>query len=128
MKILQNVSVKQILTENSKRDLEEKYNKDKFQLQKESEQLRFEFKKLERSKKFSSPNLQRKFSDEFELRQEKIKLIDMQIEQLQKLPLGSELQLTECQAIVEVNIGDRWDNSITNKTIVVRDGIIVEIR
>ena len=45
MKILQNVIVNQVLTESSKNQLLEKYKSKRLQLQKESEQLRFELKK-----------------------------------------------------------------------------------
>lgn len=51
MKILQKVTVKQILTEKSKGMLLDTYRQKKQQLQKECEQLRFETKKLEKTKK-----------------------------------------------------------------------------
>ena len=50
MKILQNVTVKQVLTESSKNELLDKYKSKRLQLQKESEQLRFELKKLEKTR------------------------------------------------------------------------------
>lgn len=128
MKILQTVIVKQILTEKSKEEITNKYRQQKLQLQKESEQLRFELKKLERSKKYQQDHLKRQFEKEVQLRHEKIKLIDFQLEQLQILPLGSELKQTECQAIIEVNEGDRWDEIVTDKTIIIKDGIVKEIR
>lgn len=48
MKILQNVIVNQVLTESSKNQLLEKYKSKRLQLQKESEQLRFELKNLKK--------------------------------------------------------------------------------
>lgn len=128
MKILQTVIVKQVLTEKSKEEIANKYHQQKLQLQKESEQLRFELKKFQRTKKYQQDNLQRHFEKEVQLRQEKIKLIDFQLEQLQILPLGSELQQTECQAVIEVNEGDRWDEVVMDKTIIIKDGIVKEIR
>ena len=53
MKLLQTVVVKQILTEKSKEKLLDKYHTNMLQLQKESDQLRFELKKLEKNKKIS---------------------------------------------------------------------------
>ncbi|MEH7110471.1 YlqD family protein, partial [Bacillus sp. JJ1764] len=68
------------------------------------------------------------FEKEIQNRKEKIKLIDFQIEQLHILPIGSELKEKEVQAIVEVKVGDSWDATNLRPTIIVKDGIIEEIR
>ena len=65
MKLLQSVMVKQVLTEKSKeisfkKSIIRKY----IQLQKESDQLRFEMKKLEKTKKFQPANLTKQFEKE----------------------------------------------------------------
>ncbi len=59
---------------------------------------------------------------------EKIKLTDFQIDQLQILPLGSELKDKEIQGILEVQVGDNWEEKNLSRTIVVKDGYISEIR
>ncbi|EQC2287776.1 YlqD family protein, partial [Listeria monocytogenes] len=59
---------------------------------------------------------------------EKKKLIQFQMEQLEVLELGSEIREREMETIIDVQVGDKWDKSIFDKTIVVKDGIIVEIR
>lgn len=128
MQIIQNVIVKQILTEKSKNDLLRKYHENRNQLQKESEQLRFEAKKLERTKKFQPSSFKKHFEKEIHKRHEKIKLIDFQIEQLHILPLGSELKEKEVQTLVDVEVGDHWEDIIKNKTILIKDGIVAEIR
>lgn len=128
MKIIQNVTVKQVLTEKSRAKLSAKYNKQKQQLQKECDQLLFEMKKLERTKKFSAANLKAQFDKEIDLRREKIKLIDFQIEQLDMLPYGSELKDQDVQALVDIQVGDNWEEIIKGKTVIVKDGIISEIR
>ncbi|WP_066053196.1 YlqD family protein [Robertmurraya korlensis] len=128
MNILQTVVVKQVLTETSKQVLLSKFELEKSQLQKESEQLRFEMRKLEKSKKMTINSFQKRFDKEIDTRLEKIKLLDFKIEQLHMLPLGSELKEKECQAIVEVNVGDVWEDIQTEKTIIIKDGIIDEIR
>ena len=61
-------------------------------------------------------------------RQEKEKLLEFQIEQLHMLPLGSELKEKEVQALVDVQVGDIWDEGFGDSTIIIRDGIIDEIR
>jgi hypothetical protein len=128
MKLLQTVVVKQVLTEKSKDELFNKYHSKKLQLQKECDQLRFELKKLEKTKKHQPTSLMNHFDKEIQIRQEKIKLADFQIEQLHILPIGSELKEREVQTIVEVNEGDRWDEFLNGQTIIIKDGYIAEIR
>jgi hypothetical protein len=126
--ILQTVVVKQVLTETSKQVLLSKFELEKSQLQKESEQLRFEMRKLEKAKKMTVNSFKNRFENEIHTRLEKIKLLDFKIEQLHMLPLGSELKEKECQAIVEVNVGDAWEVIQTEKTIIIKDGVVDEIR
>lgn len=128
MKILQKVIVKQVLTEKSKNLLLEKYRNNIVQLEKEKDQLHFEYKKISKSKKVHPMHLKDHFEREIKLREEKIKLIEFQIEQLHMLPLGSELKEKEIQGIVEVNVGDRWEDVVTNRTIIIKDGIVSDIR
>lgn len=85
-------------------------------------------KKLERTRKFSAVGLKAQFDKEIDLRKEKIKLIDFQIEQLGMLPYGSELKDQDVQALVEVEIGDNWEEIMKGKTVIIKDGIISEIR
>ncbi|RTR35557.1 hypothetical protein EKG37_02700 [Robertmurraya yapensis] len=128
MNILQSVVVKQVLTEKSKEQLLQKYEGNRLQLKKECEQLMFELKKLEKTKKYQIGNLNKQFEKEIHTRREKIKLLEFQIEQLHMLPLGSELKEKEIQSIVEINVGDVWEDIVTNKTIIIKDGIVAEIR
>ncbi|MFD1705858.1 YlqD family protein [Siminovitchia sediminis] len=128
MKIIQTVTVKQVLTEKSREELSAKYRKTKQQLQKECDQLLFEMKKLERTKKYSAAALKAQFDKEIELRKEKMKLVDFQMEQLEMLPYGSELKDQDIQALVDIKVGDSWEEIMSGKTIIVKDGIIEEIR
>ncbi|MFJ7677722.1 YlqD family protein [Peribacillus sp. NPDC046944] len=128
MKILQNVIVNQVLTESSKNQLLDKYKSKRLQLQKESEQLRFELKKLEKTRNLQPASLRSHFEKEINQRQEKIKLLEFQMEQLEILPIGSELKEREVQSIIDVEIGADWDDLMTTKTIVIKDGIVSEIR
>jgi Tfp pilus assembly protein PilP len=128
MQLIQSVTVKQILTEKSKHELLEKYFAGKLQMQKEYEQLQFELKKLEKAKKYQPSALKKHFEKELEKRHDKEKLYEFQIEQLHMLPLGSELKEKEVQALVEVNVGDNWDEVTGQRTIIIKNGIIEEIR
>ncbi|MGE8204108.1 YlqD family protein [Heyndrickxia sp. NPDC080065] len=128
MQLLQTVTIKQVLTEKSKKELQHSYHQKKILLQKECDQLRFELKKLERTKKFSPASLKSHFEKEINNRKEKIKLIDFQMEQLNILPLGSEIKEQEVQAIINVAVGDDWEEISSEKMIIVKDGTIIEIR
>ncbi|SFA74380.1 MULTISPECIES: YlqD family protein [unclassified Bacillus (in: firmicutes)] len=128
MKILQSVEVKQIVTEKSKQILLEKYGENKRKLSKEIEQLQFQWKKTDKTKQFNSMELKVKFEKEIHHRQEKLKLLDFQIEQLHMLPLGSELKEKEVQAVIDIKVGDHWEDSIGKTAIIIKDGKIEEIR
>jgi hypothetical protein len=128
LQIIKTVVVKQILTENSKKKLYEQYEAQKLQFQREISQLQFELKRMEKTKSYSPGALKNHFEKEINKRLEKEKLLEFQIEQLHMLPLGSELKEKEVQALVEVKIGDIWDERIGQPTIIIKDGIIEEIR
>ncbi|WP_246940014.1 YlqD family protein [Bacillus pinisoli] len=125
MKVLQTVIVKQILTEKSKHDLVEQFSQQKLQLQKECEQLRFEQKKMRADQKHQFSQLQ-SYEHEVKARLDKINNIDFMIEQLHMLPVGSEIKQQEVQAVIDVEIGDQWNE--LDKTIVVKEGKVVDIR
>lgn len=128
MKIIQKVTVKQILTEKSKEKLFQFYLEQRQTLQKESDQLHFEQKKMERKNKFNQESVNSYFEKEIEMRHEKVKIIEFQVEQLEILPIGSEIKERELEAILDVTVGDAWDETIFAKTIVVKDDVIIEIR
>jgi hypothetical protein len=128
MQIIQTVVVKHILTENSKQKLFDKYNAQKLQLQRECSQLQFELKRLEKTKTVSPGALNHHFEKEINRRREKEKLLQFQMEQLHILPLGSELKEKEVQALVDIKVGDEWDERVGQPVIILKDGIIEEIR
>jgi hypothetical protein len=128
MQMIQTVVVKQILTESSKKKLFDTYHARKLQLQKECDQLHFELKRLENSKTFSPASLKAQFEKEIGLRRDKVKLLEFQMEQLQILPIGSELKEDEVQALVEIKVGDTWNDVKEQPVIIIKDGIIEEIR
>jgi predicted transcriptional regulator len=127
MKILQSVVVKQVLTEKSKKELLNNFESNLFRLRKECEQLQFEQKKLEKNSKLLLKDIRNQFENELKKRSEKMKMISFQIDQLNHLELGSEIKEKEVQAIIDVQVGDCWDN-INQAEIVIKDGIVQEIR
>ncbi len=128
MKVIHTITVKQVLTEKSKDLLMRRYENQKFHLKKESDQLQFEMKKIERGKKYPSTKLNQHFERELNERAEKIKLLDFQMEQLDILPIGSELKEKEVQGMMDIQVGDNWEEETLSKAIVIEDGIVKEIR
>jgi predicted transcriptional regulator len=127
MKILQSVVVKQVLTENSKKELLNNFESNLYRLRKECEQLQFEQKKLEKNSKLLMKDIRSQFENELKKRNEKMNMISFQIDQLNHLELGSEIKEKEVQAIIDVQVGDCW-NKINQAEIVIKDGIVQEIR
>ncbi|MBM6618470.1 YlqD family protein [Bacillus suaedaesalsae] len=125
MEIIQTVIVKQILTELSKQQLLDFFNSEILQLKKECEQLQFEQKKLQYKKKGPSPNHDF-FKKELNSREEEIKMLEFRLKQLHILPIGSEIKQKEVQAIIRVEVGNQWDS--LQKTIIIKDGRVIEIR
>ncbi|WP_346207227.1 YlqD family protein [Caldifermentibacillus hisashii] len=128
MQIITTITVNQILTESSKKQLFISFQERRQQLLKEIDQLKFEMKRMEKMKKYPVSSINTYFEKEIEKRKEKVKLLEFQIEQLDLLPLGSELKEREIQGLIEVNIGDNWNESLLNRKITVKDGIVVDIK
>jgi hypothetical protein len=126
MEIFQTVTVKQILTETSREQLLNHFMQTKQQLEREIDQLAFQLKKKENTNQ--TEEMRKQYQREISKRMDKIKIADFQIQQIHILPLGSEIKEKEMNAILEVHVGDRWDDLIKEKTIVIKDGIVVEIR
>lgn len=93
-------------------------------LEQECDQLYFEYKKVEKTSK----QLAAQFLKEMDKRREKMLVVEFQLKQVDTLPIGSELKEKEVKSIVEVNIGDNWDELMKEKTIVIKDGIVDQIR
>lgn len=128
MKLIQTVTVKQVLTSQNRERLSGEYVSSKQQLQKECEQLLFEMKKLERNRKYEANKVKAQFKKEISERKDKIKQLEFKLDQLDMLPDGSEIKEREVQALVDIQVGDDWDNITNGKTIIVKDGMITEIR
>lgn len=126
MQIIQNVTVKQIVTHKSKILLVDQYKEEILQLEKECVQLDFQKKRLQKQMVNQKELIEAKFTKEFQKRQEKIEHLQFSIEQINHLPIGSLIKEKEVQAIIQVDVGDDWSN-LSEKTIVLEDGKIKEI-
>ena len=127
MKIIKKVLIKQIITEKSKDKLKFKFKKNQMQLEQECQQLLFEQRKLQRRPGVSKQEIAQRFQKEIKNRKDKITLIEFKIEQLDMLELGSEITETEVDALVEVKEGSHWNDILGEKSIVIKDDIVVRI-
>ena len=125
MKILQSVTVKQVLTEATRKSISNRYMQEIQQLEKEVQQLQFEERKQLKNHPYGS-EIKSFFRKEVINKLEKQKLIEFQLDQLHILPLETEIKEQEVTAVVDVEIGQVWESA--NKTIIVKDGIVVDIR
>ncbi|MGP4072630.1 YlqD family protein [Piscibacillus sp. B03] len=127
MKILRKTTVKQVITDQSRELIKEKFNQKIGQAKKELEQLQFEKKKLTYQKQFNSSKVEERFSVEENKRKQSIQWLEQQIDQLDRIPNGSELIEGEVDELVEVKVGDQWDAVTGNRTITIKDGQIIDI-
>lgn len=127
MQIVQPVRISHVLTEKSKKDLQNNFMQKKLRLEQECEQLLFEQRKLERNMREHRVEVMNKIQKEIKTRKEEQSQLDFKLEQLSTLPLGSELVEKEVDALVEVSIGSRWSTLTKEMTIVIEDDVIIRI-
>lgn len=94
----------------------------------EIEQLKFQQKKQLHLSKQPEDRITAYFVNEIEKREEQLAIIVYEGDQLNILPLGSEIIEREVEALVPIKVGDQWSSIQTNKEIVIKDDIIIEIR
>ena len=128
MKIIRKIPVKQVITENSKNKLTSQFIRQKRQLEQECQQLRFEQRKLQNKKGISKEEVHRRFQREIARRTDKIKWTEYQMDQLEILPLGSEITEEEVESLVEVEVGADWSNLMEDKAIIIKDGTVIQIK
>ena len=128
MQIIKRVQVKQIITEKSKEVLRKKFEQNKFQLERECQQLLFEQRKLKNKLSNNSKlEIKERFDQEINSRKDKIAIIDFKIEQLELLNIGSEIIEQEVDALANVEIGANWEELVGKQSIVIKDNIVERI-
>jgi len=132
LKIKRPIIVKMVITEQLRTQLEVEYKQSIKKYEMELEQLQFQSKKLLQEAARKGVEAQRLVQDrltkEEKARKEKIIECKELLSQLALVPDGSEVEYTQLEGEVEVRVGDDWDKLIRRAEIVVKDGIIVEIR
>lgn len=130
--IFRTVQVKLIITEASRAVLIDQYSQ-KLRIQrKEWEQWQFQSKKLLTEAKKKSADTyamaQEKIAQEERRRKEKIDSLSFTLQQIESLPEGSEIAYQTVQSPVSIQEGDVWDEIMTGTEIMIKDGLVHEIR
>lgn len=125
--MMKKVVVKQVITENSKERLQQKFSQEKQQLEVECQQLQFEQRKLMNKLQANKEVIKQRFEREISQRKDRKQMIDFTLEQLEELPIGSEVVEQEVDVLVPVEVGMNWEEMKQNKAIIVQDEIIVRI-
>ncbi|UTR04794.1 YlqD family protein [Alkalihalobacillus sp. LMS6] len=129
MKCIRKASVKHVLTEKKRQELAQSFQEEQAQYEKEVKQLEFQ---LQRAQKKASaqtaPSLKERFDSEIKKRQEKLQSIQFKSEQLHHLADGTEVFVEYTDVLIDVAVGEKWVSAQAPLTIVVKDGMIHEIR
>jgi len=127
LKIINKVLIKQIITEKSKEKLKSRFNREKMQLEQESQQLLFEQRKLQHKQSGSKEEIARRFQLEIKRRKDEQSLLDFKLEQLDILEIGHEMVEQVVEALVEVQEGAHWNKLMNEKAIIIKDDIVIRI-
>src|SRR5699024_5410223 len=127
MKLIKQILIKQVITENSKKKLESKLKDEKKDLALKCEQLILEKKKLQKEKKSATHKIEQRIQVEIDNIKRKNTQNDFQLEQLHQHPLGSEIVETKMESIVEVKLGMNCSNFQNETAIIIEDDIVIRI-
>jgi len=126
------VAIKIVLTEESKRGIIEEIRQAVSQISMELEQIEFQERRLQNDATNQSEEesdvVRQRLEAERQQRVERRDQMITQLQQIQQLPVGFELSQGTVDSFVEVNVGDSWNTVAKGTEIIVRDGVVVELR
>ncbi|EJY55871.1 hypothetical protein URH17368_1590 [Alicyclobacillus hesperidum URH17-3-68] len=132
MVIRQPVAVKFILTEAAKQQIIAEQRRQIEQVMNELEQIEEQGKQAIEQAMAQSGELAQQVrlqvENEKRVREQRREELFQQMQQFQQMELGTEIQNMTVETMVEVKPGDDWTKVLLGSEIIVRDGIVVEIR
>ncbi|ACV58381.1 MULTISPECIES: YlqD family protein [Alicyclobacillus] len=132
MKIRQPVAVKFILTETAKQQIIAEQRRQIDQIQNELEQLEQQGKiAIEQAMAQGgeiAQQVRQQLENERRVREQRREELFRQMQQIQQLELGTEIQNMTVETVVDVKPGDDWTKVLLGAEIIVKDGIVVELR
>jgi hypothetical protein len=130
--IRQPVMVKIIVTEDTKRLIVRELQQAIANIGIELEQLEFHAKRALEEAKKQGPHaveaVQQQVENEKRMRLERREQMMAHLTQIQQAELGSELPHGQVETTVEVKVGDSWEDIMRGGEIILKDGIVHEIR
>ncbi len=130
MKLLRTVIIKEVVTEEKKAEMIAEFELEIKQCERELEQLTFQLYKATKDvqNKHEQHSLRTRYTEEINKRREKLETFKFKVQQLHKLEIGSEIRSGTADTIVEVNVGDPWPRLMEQTEVIIKDGIVYEIR
>jgi hypothetical protein len=130
--IRQPVAVKFILTETAKQEIIGEHRRQIERLMTEMEQLDQQGKAaLEQAMAqggSAAQEVRERLDQERNNRLQQREQLFQQVQQIQQMELGTEIQNMNVETSVEVKVGDDWGAVLRGAEIIVKDGIVQEIR
>ncbi|WP_245632750.1 YlqD family protein [Alicyclobacillus kakegawensis] len=130
--IRQPVAVKIVMTETTKQQIIAEYRRQIEQLTMELDQIEQQGRQaIEQAMAQGGEVAQRvreQVEEERNKRVQQREELIQQIQQVQQMPLGTEVQNMTVETTVDVHVGDDWSEILRGAEIIVKDGIVQEIR
>ncbi|MCL6598792.1 MAG: YlqD family protein [Alicyclobacillus macrosporangiidus] len=132
MTIRQPVAVKFILTETTKQQILNEQRRQVERLTAELEQLEQQGRQLLEQAMAQggdvAQQVRQRIEQERNTRVQQREQLIQQIQQIQQMELGTEIQNMSVETTVDVHVGDDWSKILRGAEIIIKDGIVHEIR
>ncbi|WP_274434357.1 YlqD family protein [Alicyclobacillus sp. ALC3] len=132
LSIRQPVAVKFILTELTKQQILTEHRRQIDHLTEELEQLEIQGKEALEQAMAAGGDVAQQVREQIEQermnREQQREQLIQQIQQIQQMELGTEIQNMNVETSVDVRVGDDWGKILRGAEIVIKDGIVYEIR
>ncbi len=132
LSIRQPVAVKFILTELTKQQILTEHRRQIDRLTEELEQLEIQGKEALEQAMAAGGDVAQQVREQIEQerinREQQREQLIQQIQQIQQMELGTEIQNMNVETSVDVHVGDDWGKILRGAEIVIKDGIVYEIR
>lgn len=132
LEIRQPVAVKLVLTEATKQQIVQEQRRQIEQVQNELDQLESQGREALQQAMAQGGDIAQQVRQQIEneknAREARREELFQQMQQIQQMELGTEIQNMTVETVVTVHAGDDWTQVLQGSEIIVRDGIVQEIR
>lgn len=132
LRIRQPVAVKFILTEDAKQQILGEQRRQIEQLTMELDQIEQQTRPAIEQAMAQGGEFAQQVRDQIEqeksTREEQREQLIQQIQQIQQMELGTEIQNMNVETSTEVQVGDDWGKILLGAEIIIKDGVVHEIR